>query len=118
MLIDLHCHTALRSDDSAASLASLAEVAAARGLDGLCVTDHDAFWPPADLVPVARESGILVIPGCEINTDAGHVLAFGLEEYRFGLHHPEVLAEEVRAAGGAMVLAHPYRRVLPFGIEL
>lgn len=117
MIIDLHCHTSERSDDSQASLRSLAKAARAAGLDGLCITDHDAFWPLAELIPIARESGILLVPGCEINTDAGHVLVFGLEGYRFGHHHPEALAEDVRAAGGAMVLAHPYRRTLPPGAK-
>lgn len=115
MLIDLHCHSAERSDDASSSLAELAEAARATGLDGICVTDHDTFWPREALEETGRAAGILLIPGCEVNTDSGHALVFGLDEYRFGFHHPERLAAAVVRAGGLLVSAHPYRRVLPPG---
>jgi predicted metal-dependent phosphoesterase TrpH len=113
MLIDLHCHSAERSEDASSSLAELAAAARAAGLDGVCVTDHDGFWPREALEEIGRAAGILLIPGCEVNTDSGHALVFGPDEYRFGFHHPERLAAAVEAAGGALVAAHPYRRVLP-----
>ena len=113
MLIDLHCHSAERSDDASSSLAELAAAARAAGLDGVCVTDHDTFWAREALEETGRATGILLIPGCEVNTDSGHALVFGPDEYRFGFHHPERLAAAVQAAGGALVVAHPYRRVLP-----
>ena len=103
MLIDLHCHSAERSDDASSSLAELAAAARAAGLDGICVTDHDTFWPREALEETSRATGILLIPGCEVNTDSGHALVFGPDEYRFGFHHPERLAAAVVAAGGALV---------------
>ena len=114
-LVDLHCHTAMRSADSAASLATVLSDAAARGVQSLCLTEHDAFWGAGELAP-ALDTGTVAIPGAEINTDSGHVLVFGLAEYRFGFHHVRNLAEAVGRAGGATVLAHPYRRVLPPGV--
>lgn len=117
-LVDVHCHTAGPSPDSALSLSQALSDAARAGIDALCLTEHDAFWRPEELAsldPSDRTGGsrTIVIPGAEINTDAGHVLVFGLMSYRFGFHHPGELAETVKRAGGAMILAHPYRRALP-----
>jgi predicted metal-dependent phosphoesterase TrpH len=111
--VDLHCHTAGRSWDSTLDLGTLVADASRRGVRAACLTEHDAFWQAVDLEP----GECVLIPGTEINTDDGHVLVFGLEEYRFGFHHSRVLAAAVEAAGGAMVLAHPFRRALPEVVE-
>jgi len=80
------------------------------GLDGICLTDHDAFWTEDQIKKLSNRHDFLVIPGCEINTEAGHVLVFGLTKYEFGMHKPEFLQASVDKAGGAMIAAHPYRR--------
>ena len=49
-----------------------------------------------------------------MNTEDGHLLAFGLDRYVYGVHRVAELARLVGAAGGALVAAHPYRRQLPF----
>ncbi len=116
MLIDLHCHTVDKSDDSALTLPAIGRLARDRGVEAVCITDHDAFWRPHALDQAGKDAGVLFIPGAEINTDAGHVLVFGLSQYRFGYHHPARLIEAVAQAGGAAILAHPYRRALPPGI--
>lgn len=114
-LIDLHCHTRAGSPDSSAELGELASAAAARSISAICITDHDHFWPGGALPSVA--SGVRVFAGSEVNTDDGHVLVFGIDAYRFGFHHPERLAEAVDEVAGAMIWAHPYRRILLPGVE-
>ncbi len=110
MLIDLHSHSYPKSDDSFMSVDELIEGAKALGLDGVCLTDHDAFWSPREIDELSQRHGFLVIPGSEINTDMGHVLVFGLEHYEFGMHKPDYLSEGVERAGGVIIAAHPYRR--------
>ena len=83
----------------------------------VCITDHDQFWTPDELEVASGDSGVVLIPGSEINTDAGHVLCFGVTEYIFGFHRPEKLAAAILAANGAAIYAHPYRRNLPPGHE-
>ena len=117
MLIDLHCHTAERSDDSTAPAIELARNALAAGLDAIALTDHDTFWPDDELKRISDDAGILVLAGVEINTDGGHALVFGLSEYVFGMHRPAFLREQVDRVHGAMLLAHPYRRALPWGVH-
>lgn len=116
MLVDLHCHTVDKSDDSALTLKTIGKAAQDRGVEAVCITDHDAFWNPRVLEQAGNDAGVLFIPGAEINTDAGHVLVFGLAKYRFGYHHPDRLIDAVARAGGAAIMAHPYRRALPPGI--
>ena len=110
MLIDLHNHTWPKSHDSVLDPRDLAERAKAAGLDAICLTEHDALWAEEDAAAIAEEIGMPVIPGCEVSTDEGHILAWGMEKYVFGMHRVSRLAEHVRERGGALVAAHPYRR--------
>lgn len=110
MLIDLHTHSYPHSDDSFMSVDELIEGSKSLGLDAICLTDHDAFWTTEQIDDLSNSHNFLIIPGCEINTEAGHVLVFGLSKYEFGMHKPEFLQACVDKAGGAMIAAHPYRR--------
>jgi len=110
LIIDLHTHTKPMSDDSFLTPAELIQRAKKMGLDAICLTEHDWFWNHDDIARLCQEHDFLVIPGVEMNTDEGHMLVFGLEEYSFGIHHIKNLKRVVDEAGGAMILAHPYRR--------
>ncbi len=110
LLIDLHSHTYPKSDDSFVSADELVDAARQCGMDGICLTEHDDFWPTDAARELTRRHGILVLPGSEINTDAGHVLVFGLQQYKFGMHKPAFLREEADRHGAVLIAAHPYRR--------
>ena len=106
---DLHVHTAA-SLDGRSSLEDLTAAAAAAGLHAMAVTDHDQCTP----VPAAM-NGILLIPGCEISTKAGHITGLFLERpvdlAALGrLPEPEAAVAAIREAGGLAVLAHPFHR--------
>ena len=110
MIIDLHTHTQPMSDDSYLTPAELIQRAKKTGLDAICLTEHDYFWNHDDVARLSQEHDFLVLPGVEMNTDEGHALVFGLEEYTFGIHHIKNLKRLLDEAGGVMILAHPYRR--------
>ena len=110
LLIDLHTHSYPMSDDSFMSVDELIEGARAARLHGVCLTEHDAFWSDEQTRELSRRHDFLVLPGSEINTDAGHVLAFGLRRYEFGMHKPDFLRACADRDGGALIAAHPYRR--------
>lgn len=108
-VFEMHAHTSERSLDSGVRADVLVAQAAWRGLDGVCLTDHNAAWPPALLRELSERHEIHVFGGMELGTDSGHVLVFGLERY-----HPELLVLErlrqvVQGEEAAMVLAHPMR---------
>lgn len=107
--VDLHLHTAA-SPDGRSSLEGIAKAAKAAGLDAIAVTDHDLCTP----VPEVLE-GVVLIPGCEVSTAAGHITGLFLErplplEALGRLPAPEAAVEAIREAGGLAVLAHPYQR--------
>ena len=110
MIIDLHTHTRPPSDDSFLEPSELIQRSKQAGLDAICFTEHDWFWNKDALARLVQEHDFLVLPGVELNTDEGHYLVFGLEEYSFGMHHTEYLRQVVDEVGGVMILAHPFRR--------
>jgi predicted metal-dependent phosphoesterase TrpH len=110
LLIDLHCHTKVHSPCSALTPEALVRAAQARGLDGVCMTEHDALWPPEEIARVAAEMRFLVLRGMEVTTEVGHVLVFGLERHDPAMATLAELHRIVRAEGGLMYLAHPSRR--------
>ena len=110
MIIDIHTHTYPTSDASLLTPENLIEEAKRIGLDGVCLTDHDRFWEPDEIVALSKKHDYLVIPGCEVSTEEGHLLVYGLKEYIFGMHRAQYVKDLVEEAGGTIVVAHPYRR--------
>lgn len=111
MLIDIHTHTYPTSDDSTLTPEALITEAKKVGLDGICITDHDGFWDPRNIERLGTDNDFLVLPGCEVTTEEGHLLVYGLEQYIFGMHKSAFVKELVAESQGAIVVAHPYRRL-------
>lgn len=108
-VFELHAHSSERSLDSGVRATVLAQQAAWRGLDGICLTEHNSLWPAREIRELSERAEVIIIAAMELGTDAGHVLVYGLDRY-----HPELLMLErlrriVETEGGAMVLAHPMR---------
>lgn len=118
MIIDLHTHTLVGSDDSYIDIDELVERAKESGLDGVCITDHEWFWKQSTIERLSRELDFLILPGVEMNTEDGHLLVFGLDRYVFGMHRTDFLKKELDKVGGVMILAHPYRRNMYYGEEV
>ena len=107
MRLDLHNHTRY-SPDSRVAPADLVRVARKAGLDGVAITDHNAVGGIREAEEAAGTE-FIVIPGLEISTKSGHVLAYGIREV---VPRDLSVAETVRrieAIGGVAVAAHPYR---------
>lgn len=117
MLIDLHNHTRPLSHDSLITADELVVTAKERGLDAVCLTEHDFFWDLEEVRALSKRHDFTVIPGVELNTEDGHFVVFGLKKWVYGMHRTTDLAAMVQEAGGAIVAAHPYRRQLPFELK-
>jgi len=107
--IDCHVHTD-DSFDSPASLESVLASAATAGLDGIVVTDHDEIGNALSAVDRAAAHGIVAVPGVEVSTADGHVLAVGVESCPpRGTSFRDTVAW-IREAGGVAVVPHPFQR--------
>lgn len=109
MLIDLHCHTRPLSQCSALSPEQVVALARARGLDGICLTEHDRWWDLAVLDELRERTAFPIFHGVELTTDIGHVLAFGLPATPAPLATIEAAFAAAESVGGVLFLAHPAR---------
>ncbi|MGD8985104.1 MAG: CehA/McbA family metallohydrolase [Desulfobacteraceae bacterium] len=116
MVIDLHVHTSPASPCSSAPVDEIIQEAKRIDLDGICLTDHNHVWDPDEVADLRRKYNFLILRGNEITTDQGDMVVFGLEKEIKGIVKLEDLREEVSKAKGFMIVAHPFRGFLTFGI--
>ena len=109
MLIDLHTHTRVHSACSALTPDALVRAAGARGLDGVCITEHDALWQLEDIERLSHELDFLVLRGIEVTTEIGHVLVYGARSFLPEMATLAALRRITRDDGALMFLAHPGR---------
>ncbi len=110
MLIDIHIHTKPVSYCSEIDPADMIRKAKNIGLDGVCITEHDAVWNREEIEKLSAEHDFPIFRGMEVNTDCGHILAFGLDEYVPGIWRAETLRKVVDEVGGVLIAAHPFRK--------
>jgi predicted metal-dependent phosphoesterase TrpH len=107
--IDPHVHSE-GSYDAKEPVELLLKQARDIGLDAIVVTDHDTISESLRAAELAPEYGLIGIPGVEVSTAAGHLLAIGVEE-RPEPHRPLAdTVETVRDLGGVAVVPHPFQR--------
>jgi len=116
MKIDLHLHTKPRSQCSYINPAELVPMALKKGLDGICLTEHQVLWDIDEVRELAGDSGLKIFRGNEITTAQGDVLVFGLEKDIQGIITIQELQREVLAAGAYSIIAHPFRGFKTFGV--
>ena len=116
MRIDLHTHTSPLSACSYIDPHELVQEARRLNLDGICLTEHQVLWDPAEVDNLAREGGIQIFRGNEFTTNQGDILVFGFYEDIKELMIIQELRAEVQNAGGYMIAAHPFRGFKTFGI--
>ncbi|HEX2981900.1 MAG TPA: PHP-associated domain-containing protein [Anaerolineaceae bacterium] len=107
---DLHVHTTYSIDGTCTVSGVLKQVADCTNLDVIAITDHDCITGALEALDLAPKYGIEVIPGCEVSTADGHLIALDI---RKPIPAGRSLEETVlRAAeqGGFCIAAHPMAR--------
>lgn len=108
-LADLHIHT-VYSYDGTASVPAVLVQAKKVGLDVIAITDHDEIKGALKAFDLAPEFGIEVIPGIEITTAEGDLLAlFVTQKIKPGQSLLETILN-VGEAGGICIAPHPMAR--------
>ena len=105
-LADLHIHT-IHSYDGTASVPAVLTRARQIGLDVIAITDHDEITGSLKALELAPRYGVTVIPGIEVTTAEGDLLALNItENIERGLSLIETVLR-VRDLGGFCIAPHP-----------
>ena len=108
-LADLHIHT-IYSYDGTASISAVLARAKQVGLDVIAITDHDEIKGALKAFELASRFDIEVIPGIEITTREGDLLAlFVTEKIQPGQPLLDTILQ-VGEAGGICIAPHPMAR--------
>jgi predicted metal-dependent phosphoesterase TrpH len=103
---DLHIHTTHSWDGTTTVSAVLKQVVAHTDLNVIAITDHDEISGALEALELAPTYGIDVIPGSEISTADGHLLALFIEhKIPAGLSLNETVLR-VGALGGLCIAPH------------
>ena len=105
-LADLHIHT-IYSYDGTASVPAVLARACQIGLDVIAITDHDEIIGSLKAVELAPAFGVEVIPGTEVTTAEGELLALNVtQKIERNLTLIETV-QKVSDLGGFCIAPHP-----------
>ena len=114
---DLHIHT--NFSDGISSPEEVVRYAKKIGLDGIAITDHDTVKGMKKAEKLAKKLNIELVPGLEITTSFGDILALGIKEvingFNADLKGVMKIIDDIHKKGGIAVAAHPYAGVWPAG---
>jgi len=102
---DLQVHTDV-SSCSRASPADVVDAAVDAGIDGIAITNHDTlagYDEVADLAP----ADLTVIPGVEVTTTQGHLLALYVNNEP-PQSDPITVIKHIHEQDGIAILSHPF----------
>ncbi len=110
MIAELHAHSS-HSHDGRDPVRELLNSAINKKLDIISITDHNTVNGSLEAIEVvdSEHLPLIVLPGVEISTQEGHLLAYGVcEDFDSGISMRET-ANLVKKAGGVTAVAHPFQ---------
>lgn len=109
-MADIHIHT-IYSHDATTTVRGVLRQASTVGFDVIAITDHDDIRGAFDARELASQYNLEVIPGVEVTTKQGHLLALFIEKIpRRGLSLIDTL-KIIRDLGGIAVAPHPFNQL-------
>lgn len=109
MLVDMHLHESTCSSDSKMTLKEIVETAKERGLDAICITDHDSMGLKEFAENYSKEIGFPIFVGVEYFSLWGDITAFGIDHFPDTRIPAQDFVDQVNEAGGFCVACHPFR---------
>ncbi|MEG2018342.1 MAG: PHP-associated domain-containing protein [Clostridium sp.] len=109
MLIDLHIHESTYSSDSFLKLKRIVELAKAKGLDGICITDHDSMGLKAVAEAYSKEINFPIFVGVEYFSLQGDITAWGIDSFPDTRVSAQEFIDFVQASRGFCIACHPFR---------
>ena len=107
--LDLHIHSQY-SQDATGGPRDIIKILQKRGLDGMAITDHNTVRGGLKALKV-KPSGFIVIPGVEISTSDGHIIALNVKEEIPRDLSVEETVEKILDIGGVPIVPHLFRKM-------
>ena len=107
--LDLHIHSQY-SEDATGSPKDIIKLLQKRGLHGMAITDHNSIEGSLNALKVSPKD-FVVIPGTEISTKDGHILALNVKEDIPKGFSVEETVENIIELGGMPIVPHLFRNV-------
>jgi Predicted metal-dependent phosphoesterases (PHP family) len=105
MKADLHLHSNY-SNDGVSTVEEIIDTAVERGFGCIAITDHNNF----EAYEKVKDNGkVIVIPGIEVSSKEGHILAYGIDRDIPRDMSVKDTIDAIHEAGGVAFAAHPYR---------
>lgn len=109
MLVDMHLHERTFSHDSFLSMKEIVYIAKLRGLDAVCITDHDDMGMKELVEEYSRELDFPIFVGVEFFSLWGDITAWGIDTIPNHRVPAQEFIDHVNASGGFCVSCHPFR---------
>jgi hypothetical protein len=107
--LDLHIHSQY-SEDATGSPKDIIKILQKKGLQGMAIADHNTVEGGLKALKV-KPKEFIVIPGVEISTKDGHMLALNVTENIKSHLSVEETVEKIIDAGGLPVVPHLFRNM-------
>lgn len=107
--LDLHVHSDA-SYDGHEPVELILEHVSEIGLDGVVITDHDRIDASIEAAELAPSYDLVGIPGVEVSTSQGHLIAIGVDETPAKGMPLQSTIETVHAMDGIAIVPHPFQR--------
>ena len=109
MLVDMHLHESTYSLDSHINLEQIVTIARQKGLDAVCITDHDSMGLREYAAEYAKKVNFPIFVGVEYYSLQGDITAWGIDTFPDHRIDAQIFIDQVNAAGGFCVSCHPFR---------
>lgn len=112
--IDLHTHSVyskhtIWGDEAFGTPMQMIHMAIEKGLNGLAITDHNSVRGALEgLKYVKKLKNFLLIPGTEVSSLGGHIVALGIKEDIPRKLTIQETIDRIHDLGGIAIAAHPY----------
>jgi len=109
-LADLHIHT-IYSHDATTTVRAVLKQASNAGLHVIAITDHDDIRGAYNARELASQYNLQVIPGVEVSTKDGHLLALFIEKLPPARLSLGDTLNYIGDLGGIAVAPHPFNQL-------
>ncbi len=109
-LFDAHVHTYFDYHDGMITPRQLIKSTINNRFNYVCAMAHDTLLGTKKIAKLAKQYNLPSIPAMEISTIYNHILAYGVQEWRYRrcVLEPDIAIEYLRDQDCAIFLAHPY----------